>query len=90
MPHATGPTQTRVWPYHMSGHPSDVPTIAMGSYNGCKTNIDLGNIISNLSASYPGQHTLITHLATFLSTTALLFIHIHMLFALGELQPSLE
>ena len=78
--HMTGPTQTRVQPYHMSGCPSDMPTIAMGSHDGCKTNIDLGNIISNLSASYPGQHTLITHLAMFLSMTAQPFIHIHMPF----------
>ena len=80
-PHASGPTQTRVWPHHTSGRPSDAPTIAMGSHDGCKTNIDLGDIISNLSASYPGQHTLITHLATFLSTTAPPFIHIHTPFA---------
>ena len=25
MPRATGPTQTRVWPHHTSGHPSDTP-----------------------------------------------------------------
>ena len=80
MPHATGPTQTCVWSHHTSGRPSDVPTIAMGSHNGCKTNIKLGDIISNLSACYPGQPTLITHLTMFLSTTAPLFIHIHMLF----------
>ena len=42
---------------------------------------NLDNIISNLSSSHPGHHTLIYDLATLLTTTAPPFIHIHTPFA---------